>query len=170
MHLIILPHEVLLDGRDLLKLRNSAPFLAGLKRPSRQRDIPMHPRGTRVAMVWDDIGLVAYEDRPAHQMSHLYFAFSPADTPEHPHQASCATIEINGGIVTAEITERTLPRKGPTPISTDFAKHFVYETEAYGIDFLFGRQPGPRGRGIVTSRLHAFAFSWRHAATSQQEK
>ena len=161
MHLVIQPHAVLFDGRDLLKLSESAAFLAGFEPPSRQRDIPMHPSGTRLVRVWDAFGLVAYEDRPEYQMSHFHLAFSPADTPEHPHQASQATIEINGGIVTAETTERTLPRKGPTPILVDHAKHVFYQAETYGVHFLFGRQPDPRGRSIVTSRLNSFSFSWQ---------
>jgi hypothetical protein len=75
-------------------------------------------------MVWDNLGLVAYEDRPELKMSHLYLAFDPKDTPERPNHACESIIEINGGMVTGETLERTLPRNGPTPILADFGKHF----------------------------------------------
>jgi hypothetical protein len=161
MNLTVLPQQVVLNRHDLLNLRESERFLACFGRPSRQREIPMHPSGTRVAMVWDEIGLVAYEDRPERLMSHLYLAFSPLNTPEHPSKGSQCVIEINGGIVTAETSERTLPRSGPTPISVDHGKHFFYEAELYSASFLFGRRANPRGREVVAGSLESFSFSWR---------
>jgi hypothetical protein len=161
MNLTILSHQVLLGGRDLLTLRESDRFLAGFDKPSRQRDIPMHPSGTRVAMVWDSLGIVAYEDRPERLMSHLIVAFSPTDTPERPSHASKAVIEINGGIVTAETSERTLPRNGPTPISVDSGKHFFYKADTYSISFIFRREANPHGRDVIVGSLQSFSFSWR---------
>src|SRR5262249_25068438 len=137
MKLTVLPRRVLLDGLDLLTLKESDRFLASFGQSSRRRDIPMHPSGICTAMVWGLIGLVAYEDRPDRLMSHLYLAFSSADTPEHPERSSNAIIEINGGVVNAETSERTLPLDGPTPISVDYGKHFFYGTELYGVEFLF---------------------------------
>ena len=161
MNVTILADQVLIDGRDLLKLKESARFLACFHKPSRLRDIPLHPGGTRVAMVWDGLGLVAYEDRPQGLMSHLHPAFSPKDTPEQPSQTGKSVIEVNGGIVTAETTERTLPRNGQTPISVDSARHFFYQADLYSISFIFGRKANPQGRGAVVGSLHCFPFSWR---------
>jgi len=161
MNLTILPNRVLLDGNDLLKLRESARFLACFGNPSRRRDIPMHLSGTRVAMVWDNLGLVAYEDRPELTMSHLYLAFDPNDTPERPKQACNSIIEINGGTVTAETLEGKLPRDGSTPIIADSGKRFFHETESYSVHFNFERQPNPDGRYPITGRLVSVSFSWR---------
>src|SRR4051812_9843247 len=86
----ILPDQVLLDGHDLLKLADSLAFLACFDSPSRKKEIRMHPSGTRIAMVWDSHGFVAYEDRPELRMSHLYLAFSPENTPEAPIDATKA--------------------------------------------------------------------------------
>jgi hypothetical protein len=165
MNLTIHPKKVLLDGHDLLTLRESERFLTCFGNPSRRRDIPMHPSGTRVAMVWDQLGFVAYEDRPEGLMSHFILAFDPKETPEHPNHACKSAIEINGGIVTAETLERTLPQNGPTPISADLGKHFFYETDAYSVHFIFKREANPHGKHIITGRLVSVSFSWRkHAA------
>jgi len=161
MNVAILPQQVLLDGHDLLQLREASRFLAAFGPPSRQRTIPMHPRGTRVAMVWDTLGLVAYADQPEGSMSHLHLAFIPEETPERPRQSGHPVIEINGGIVTAETSESTLPRKGPTPISEDHGKHFFHEAEHYHADFSFQRRPNPRGRELLVGGLEYFSFSWR---------
>jgi hypothetical protein len=161
MNLTVLSDQVLLDGHDLLKLKKSERFLACFGNPSRCRDIPMHPSGTRVAMVWDSLGLVAYEDRPELTMSHLYLAFAPKDTPERPKQACKSIIEINGGRVTADTLERTLPRKGSTPILGDFGKHFFHETDAYSVHFNFERRANPDGKYPITGRLVSVSFSWR---------
>jgi len=163
MNLTILPQQVLLNGHDLLNIRESERFLACFGQPSRQREIPMHPSGTRVAMVWDELGLVAYEDRPEGLMSHLYLAFNPLNTPEHPSKASQCVIQINGGIVTSETSERTLPQSGHTPISVDHGKHFFYETGLYCVAFLFGRSANPHDGEIAVGSLECFSFSWRSA-------
>jgi len=160
MKLTILPERVLLDGHDLLAIGVSERFLGGFGNPTRRRDIPMHPSGTRVAMVWDHLGLVAYEDRPERLMSQLYLAFVPEDTPEHPSQAGNFMVEINGGMVTRETLERSLPRKGPTPILADFGKHFFYETNAFCVHFGFQRSPNPQGRHPLTGRLAHVSFTW----------
>lgn len=168
MNLTILPNKALLDGHDLLKLRESARFLACFGSPSRRRDIPMHPSGMRIAMVWDQLGLVAYEDRPEGLMSHLILAFDPKDTPERPTHACHSSIEINGGVVTAETLKRTLPRNGSTPISADFGKHFFCETDAYSVYFEFKRQANPRGTHLITGHLISVSFSWRKHDTTQR--
>ena len=118
----------------------------------------MHPSGTRVAMVWDSLGLVAYEDRPEGLMSHLHIAFSPADTPERPSQASQCVIEINGGMVTAETTELILPLYGATPISVDYGKHIDSKTDAYFISFLFRRRASSRAGELLLGALTASRF------------
>jgi hypothetical protein len=159
--LTILPDQVLLDGHALLKLRESERFLACFGNPSRRREIPMHPSGTRVAMVWDDLGLVAYEDRPELTMSHLYLAFDPNQTPERPRQSYKSHVEINSGTVTNKTLERTLPRNGPTQILADFGKHFFYEAEAYTVHFDFERRPNPSGRYPITGHLIDVSFQWR---------
>ena len=161
VNLTILPEKVLLDGHDLLKLRESQHFLACFGVPSRRRDIPMHPSGTRVAMVWDDLGLVAYEDRPELLMSHLYLAFDPNQTPERPIHSCRSIIELNGGTVTSETVERTLPRDGPMPILGDFAKHYFCETQVYSVYFNFERRENPHGRYPKTGHLVSVSFSWR---------
>src|SRR5262245_59086265 len=124
MNLTIHPDRVLLDGHDLLKLRESARFLACFGNPSRRRDIPMHPSGTRIAIVWDELGLVAYEDRPEGLMSDLILAFDTQDTTENPTRASHSTIEINGGTVTSGTLEGILPRNGSTPILASVGNNF----------------------------------------------
>ena len=165
MNLTIHPDKVVLDGHDLLTLRESKRFLAYFGSPSRHRDIPMHPHGTRVAMVWDQLGLVAYEDRPEGLMSHLIIAFDSKETPEHPSHAGKSIIEINGGIVTAETLVRTLPLGGSTPISGDFGRHFFYKADAYSVDFIFKREANPNGKHVITGHLVSVSFSWRkHAA------
>ena len=160
MTVTILPNQVLLDGHDLLKLRESKLFLARFEAPSRHSEIAMHPSGTRAAMVWDHLGLVAYEDRPESLMSHLYLAFIPSVTPERPAQSSNATIQINGSTVTSETLEATLPRNGPTQILQDFGKHFFHKAAAYTIHFGFERFPNPNGRYVTTGRLNWFSFTW----------
>ncbi|MDB6025820.1 MAG: hypothetical protein JWM68_2043 [Verrucomicrobiales bacterium] len=159
MHVAILPDQVLLGGHDLLQLRETERFLACFEKPSRQREIPMHPSGTRVAMVWDSLGFVAYEDRPDRLMSHLYLAFDTKDTPEHPRNASNSIIEINGGMVMAETLERTLPGTGATPISESNGKYFFYESDAYCVHFSFKRR-ATGGRNPMTGHLVSFSFSW----------
>ncbi len=161
MNLTILPDKALLDGHDLLKVRESTRFLACFGTPSRRREIPMHPSGIRVAMVWDELGLVAYEERPEGLMNHLFLAFDPKETPERPSCACQSSIEVNGGIVTSETLERTLPRKGSTPILTDFGKHFFCETGTYSAYFTFKRQPNPHSRHVITGRLITVSFIWR---------
>lgn len=165
MRVHILPNQVILDGHDLLMLKEADRFLGCFEKPSRQRDIPMHPGGTRVAMVWDSLGFVAYEDRPERLMSHLYLAFDTKETPEHPSHPTESIIEINGGIVTAKTLERTLPRTGPTPISESRGKDFFYKSDGFCVYFSFKRRPNPRGRDVTTERLVSFSFSWpKHSA------
>ena len=163
MNLAIQPETALLDGHDLLKLRRSGNFLVRFGSPSRHRDIPMHSGGTRIAMVWDQIGFVAYEDRPETLMSHFILAFDPEETPERPVTTGQHTIEINGGIVTGGTSEKTLPQKGPTPIATDIAKHFFYQTESYSIHFNFERHPNPRSREVIIKHLISVSFTWRNS-------
>ena len=161
MNLAVLPQQVLLAGHDLLKLMGADRFLACFGQPSREREIPIPPDRTRVAMVWDGLGLVAYEDRPKGLMSHLYLAFRPERTPERPSQSSHSIISINGGLVTAETSEHTLPRNGPTPISVDDGKHFFYEADLYSIGFQFERRPNVHGPQLIVGRLESCSFSWR---------
>ncbi len=169
MNLTILPDEVLLDGQDLLSMKEAEKFLAAFGPPSRQRAIPMHPKGTRIAMVWDQLGLVAYEDLPERLMTHLYLAFCPAETPEKPSQPSDLVISINGGIVTAATLEHTLPRQGPTPISEDAGKHFSYDSEAFSLDLHFERTPNPNGRDLIVGTLHSFSLTWPEHATQAEQ-
>ncbi len=160
MNISVRPHQVLFGEHDLLEIRESKHFLACFEKPSRLRKIPMHPSGVRIAMVWDNLGLVAYEDQPEQLMSHLHIAFSPKDTPEQPSHASKSVIQINGGIVTAETTEGTLPRRGEIPIEANFGEFFSYTGDGYGISFTFERQASPKDRNLVGS-LQSFSFSWR---------
>ena len=82
--IIISPESVSLFGHELPGLHPAPLFRTALGQPSRSRDIKMHPGGIRIAMVWDALGLVAYEDQPEATMSHLYVAFDPVETPERP--------------------------------------------------------------------------------------
>src|SRR5688572_13167946 len=102
--MIIMSNEVVLLGRSLLSLHDAKLFRDAFGFPSRSRDIKMHPSGTRVAMVWDALGLVAYEDLPDGYMSHLHVAFDPHETPEHPMHPSTGTVALNGSDVTADTT------------------------------------------------------------------
>jgi hypothetical protein len=63
-------------------------------------------------MVWDDLGMVAYDDRPEGIMSHLYLALDPSVTPEQPLHASKVVVDVNGSSLTADTTERRLPSGG----------------------------------------------------------
>lgn len=106
----IAPGSVSLFGHPLPPLRQAEAFRTALGPPSRSRDIKMHPGGIRIAMVWDALGLVAYEDQPDGTMSHLHVAFDPDETPERPLHSSQSIIHVNGTEVTADTTERALPR------------------------------------------------------------
>jgi hypothetical protein len=159
--LTVLPDEILFLGRDLLLLRDATAFRDSFGAPSRSRDIKMHPSGIRVAMVWDDIGLVAYEDLPEGLMSHLHLAYDPSETPEHPIRASTAIIEVNGAVVTGETTERKLPKAGATPIVTSFGRRYYHKSERYVLDFAFEKRRDDRGRKHGLRRLAHVSFSWQ---------
>ena len=156
----ISPSDVILMGRGLLDLRNPRLFRDAFGAPSRWRDIKMHPSGTRVAMVWDSLGLVAYEDQPDASMSHLHIAFDSSETPEHPMEPSTATIVLNGTDVTADTTERTLPKTGSTPIIASFGKRYYFECGQFVVDFHFEKRRDDRSRKIGTPRLAYLSFSW----------
>ncbi len=160
-HIVIRPRQVLADTHDLLALPASEGFLAVLGKPSRSRDIKLHSRGKRVAMVWDAEGLVAYADYPEKQMSHFYLAFAPKETPESPAAPSKAVIEINGAIVSALTTVETLPGTGPTPIVTDPGRHYFYQVVAFSVYFSFARIPNEAGRLPSVGKLEHVSFSWK---------
>lgn len=158
--LVIRPQSVLLDQLDLVQLHDSERFLASFGPPSRRREIKMHPRGIRVAMVWDESGIVAYEDVPERQMSHLYLAFITTVTPEQPTQPSTAVIEINGGLLTSETTERSLPKFGQSPIVADFGGRYFCKSESYIVDFSFEHRSSSGGRKTGPRSLAFVSFSW----------
>ena len=112
-------------------------------------------------MVWDESGLVAYEDLPERRMSHLWLAFMPSTTPEQPNQPTGVIIDINGACLTGETTERTLPRMGSTPIVEGFGRRYFYEADRYVLDFMFERRSDERGRKTGVRRLASLSFSWR---------
>lgn len=159
--LTIAPGDVILDGHSLLSLRESQAFQKAFGAPTRRRDIKMHPSGTRVAMVWDELGLVAYEDQPEGYMSHLHLAFDPIETPERPSHPTKIAVEVNAASVTGYTTERGLPRVGATPILADFGRRLYLECERYVVDFAFEKHRDSKGRMFGTRRLASVSFSWR---------
>ena len=152
---------VTLLGHDLLSVRDSASFRETFGSPSRQREIKMHPSGTRIAMIWDDLGMVGYEDQPEGIMSHCHLAFDPSVTPEQPSHPSQIVVEVNGAILSADTTERGLPRSGGTPIVTSFGRCYFIETARYVFDFTFEKRRDARGRKTGTRRLAMLSFSWQ---------
>jgi hypothetical protein len=159
--LSITSDAVTLFGHELLAIRDSASFRQTFGPPSRQRDIKMHPSGTRIAMVWDDLGMVAYDDRPEGIMSHLYLALDPSVTPEQPLHASKVVVDVNGSSLTADTTERRLPSGGATPIIASFGRRYFIETATYVLGFTFDRRIDARGRKTGTRRLAMISFSWQ---------
>lgn len=148
-------------GHELLSIRDSTSFRQTFGSPSRQRDIRMHPSGTRIAMVWDDLGLVGYEDQPEGSMSHLLLAFDPSVTPEQPSHPSGVVVDVNGSSLSYDTTERRLPRDGATPIVASFGRRYFIETARYVLDFTFDQRRDARGRKTGTRRLAMISFSWR---------
>jgi len=159
--LVIRPTSVMLWGQDLLLLHGASLFREAFGPPSRSREIKMHPSGVRVAMVWDNLGLVAYEDRPEGFMSHLHLAFDPSATPERPSHASSVAIDVNGAAVSGDATERTLPKDGATPILASFGRRYYFEAERYVLDFAFEKRRDTQGRKFGTPRLAFVSVSWR---------
>lgn len=155
----ILPQEVLIDEFPLSRLYDLEAFLAAFAQPSRQRDIPMHPSGVRVEFVWDALGMVAYADLPEKRMSHLYIALSCEHTPGNPQVASAARMTLNGGLIDAETTERTLPRTGSTPIIEKY-RSFSYECPHYILHLGFDRRLNRLHRKSGAPRLSYISFSW----------
>lgn len=165
--IIISPHDVTLMRWSLLDLREARLFCKAFGAPSRSRDIKMHPGGTRVTMVWDSLGLVAYEDQPDARMSHLHIAFDPNETPEHPLFPSTTTISLNGADVTADSTERTLPKIGPTPIVASCGQRYCFECDRFVVDFHFEKRRDERGRKFGVRRLASLSFSWCQPAAKK---
>lgn len=112
-------------------------------------------------MVWDDLGMVAYEDRPEGMMSHLILAFDPSVTPEQPLHASEVVVDVNASSFTDDTTERRLPRDGATPIIASFGRRYFIETATYVLDFKFDRRNHARGRKTGIRRLAMISFSWQ---------
>jgi hypothetical protein len=160
---------VTLLGHDLLAIRDSASFRQRFGSPSRQREIKMHPSGTRIAMVWDDLGIVGYEDQPEGIMSHCHLAFDPSVTPEHPSHPSLVVVDLNGSSLSADTTERGLPRDGATPIVASFGRRYFIETARYVLDFTFDQRRDARGKNTGARRLAMLSFSWQPSteATAQ---
>lgn len=152
---------VTLLGHDLLSIRESALFRRAFGSPTRHRDIKMHPSGTRVAMIWDDLGIVAYDDQPEGLMSHLHLAFDPSVTPEHPLHSTCVTVDVNGSSLSGHTTERRLPLDGPTPIVASFGRRYCIRSARYVLDFMFEKRRDTRGRKTGTRQLAMLSFSWQ---------
>jgi hypothetical protein len=165
--IVIRPSNVVLDGHDLLAFQDSESFRTAFGPPTRQRDIKMHPSGTRVAMVWDHLGLVGYEDLPERRMSHIHLAFDVDETPEQPKQPTNTVIDINGAFVTGETTERGLPREGETPIVADFGRHYYFESDDFDVAFHFERRRDSRGRKSGVRRLAFLSFSWKEPSLEE---
>ena len=159
--LSIIADAVTLLGHDLLAIRDSASFRQRFGSPSRQREIKMHPSGTRIAIVWDDLGIVGYEDQPEGIMSHCHLAFDPSVTPEQPSHPSLVVVDVNGSSLSADTTERGLPRDGATPIVASFGRRYFIETARYVLDFTFDQRRDARGRKTGTRRLAMLSFSWQ---------
>jgi len=159
--IIVEPSGVTLFGYDLLNLRSPECFRAAFGNPSRSREIKMHPGGTRIAMVWDNLGLIAYEDCPEACMSHLHMAFDPHESPEIPKHPCEATIVLNGIEMEADMTERALPRAGPTPIMESFGRRCFYQCDRFILDFHFEKRLDDFGRKSGVRRLALLSFSWR---------
>jgi hypothetical protein len=121
---------VTLLGHDLLAIRDSALFRQRFGSPGRQREIKMHPSGTRIAM-------------------------------EHPSQPSLVVVDVNGSSLSADTTERGLPRDGATPIVASFGRRYFIETARYVLDFTFDQRRDARGRKTGARRLAMLSFSWR---------
>lgn len=159
--LTVQPHSVVLFGHDLLRLGDGASFRQAFGVAVRLREIKMHPKGTRTAMTWDDLGMVAYEDHPEGIMSHLHLAFDTIETPERPEQPISAVVEINGAHVDGETTEGKLPRLGATPIVATFGYQYFFQCDEYSLYFTFDRRRDARGRKTGTRRLAFVSFSWQ---------
>jgi hypothetical protein len=159
-HIVIRPNSVVLGDHDLLVLQDSESFKAAFGPPTRHRDIKMHPSGTRVAMVWDHLGLVGYEDLPERRMSHIHLAFDVRETPEQPKQPTNTVIDINGAFVTGETTESSLPSEGETPIVVDYGRHYYFENDRFVVDFHFECRRDSRGRKSGVRRLAFMSLSW----------
>jgi hypothetical protein len=133
MRVILRASGVWIEGERLKSKMNAGEMEAlagGLA--GRTNDIPMHPSGTRRQNV-STSGMVWYIDYPEDRSSHFLLALSPQDTPGCPDTAFSGSIELNGKVLSTDLTERTFPRDGEVRVrghhrmwSCDVGTHKVF--------------------------------------------
>lgn len=165
----ICPHAFLFAGVDLDSLLRESDLLNLLGPFDRYDDTPCHPEGFRRRMVWDKQGLVGYSDHPEDRLSHMQIAFDPDDTPGRPSAAASVEVHLNGQVLSKDITEATLPIRGPTPVIEDHHM-FYFCPGTFRVDFGFQRRRNKIGKRSGVRRLAYVSFSWTREKRANESR
>jgi hypothetical protein len=133
---------------------NTAEMAAWIGAPTSTRDIRMHPSGIRQAHV-SPSGIVWYIDQPEDSASHLIFALSKADVPEHPANEFSGSIFFGGIALTPHLTETDFLRDHGAEVRGHRQQWFLH-AGSHSIGFGFERAPdslGKRSRTLGLARV-----------------
>jgi hypothetical protein len=159
MRVLLKGSVVSIDEKPLGPQRNASAMVAFVGPAVSSREIPMHPAGVRKANV-SSSGIVWYVDHPEDRVSHLHFALSPGDTPEHPPFSFGGSIRLNSVELTTEVSEAEFPPDGEVLLRGRHHNWF-YETPDHHVSFVFKRRRNRVGKRSGAYRLAIVSVSFK---------